>query len=379
MNESNQPGYSTVGMFSIRQEKLSSAMQSAGLNAVVLNPGATLVYLTGLHFHLMERPVVAFFSPNQPVTLVIPELEAAKTTELPFPARVFLYGEEPNTWSDIFRQAMQTVELEGNIGVEPTRLRFLELQLIQSTEPEARYISAEKTIADLRLHKDEAELSLMRKAVEIAQRALQNTLPVVRPGLTEREIAAELTLQLLRAGSDSEIPFSPIVSGGPNSANPHATPTDRPLRVGDLLLFDWGAFFQGYCSDLTRTFAIGEIDPEYKKIAAIVKEANEAGRAAAQPGVPAENVDKAARDVIESAGYGKYFHHRTGHGLGMEGHETPYMRAGNKQLLEPGMTFTVEPGIYLFGRNGVRIEDNVVITEDGSETLSSLPRELITL
>ena len=143
------------------------------------------------------------------------------------------------------------------------------------------------------------------------------------------------------------MPFAPIVSGGPNAANPHAGPSERKLQAGDLLVVDWGAAYDGYISDLTRTFAVGEVDDEYKKIHTIVQAANAAGRAAGKPGVPCANVDKAARDVIENAGYGKYFTHRTGHGIGMEGHEEPYMRGDNMQLLEPGMAFTVEPGIYL--------------------------------
>jgi Xaa-Pro dipeptidase len=143
-----------------------------------------------------------------------------------------------------------------------------------------------------------------------------------------------------------------------------------------MLVVDWGAAYDGYISDLTRTFAVGEVDAEYAKIHKIVQESNAAGRAAARPGVPCANVDKAARAVIEKAGYGKYFTHRTGHGIGMEDHEDPYIRDNNMQLLEAGMAFTVEPGIYLAGRNGVRIEDNIVITEDGVDCLSDMPREM---
>ena len=142
------------------------------------------------------------------------------------------------------------------------------------------------------------------------------------------------------------------------------------------MVVDWGAAADGYISDLTRTFAVGEVDDESKKIHQVVQQANAAGRAAGKPGAACADVDKAARDVIENAGYGVYFTHRTGHGIGMEGHEEPYMRGDNMQLLEPGMAFTVEPGIYLPGRNGVRIEDNVVITETGADVLSDMPREI---
>jgi len=202
-------------------------------------------------------------------------------------------------------------------------------------------------------------------------------LPFIKIGVTEKEIAAELVVQLLRGGSEPEFPFLPIVSAGPNSANPHAGPSERKLQAGDLLVVDWGAAVDGYISDLTRTFAVGAVEAGYRKIHNIVLEANAAGRAAGKPGVPCANVDKAARAVIEKAGYGEYFRHRTGHGLGMEVHEDPYMRGDNMQLLEVGMTYTVEPGIYLAGRNGVRIEDNMVITEKGAESLSDMEREMV--
>lgn len=364
-------------LFSHRQSLLSSALFSRELNALVLNPGPSLTYLTGLHFHLMERPVVAIFTPHAPLILVLPELETAKVEGLSFSAQFFPYGEDPDTWPGVFRQAALAGQIDGRrIGVEPGRLRVLELRYLENAAPAAEFISAQESLEALRIRKDEQEIAAMRKAVEIAQEAIQATRPRIQSGVSERDIAAELTLQLLRAGSDPQLPFAPIVSGGPNSANPHATPTERPLQPGDLLVIDWGACYQGYVSDLTRTFAIGSIAEELVNIARIVEYANAAGRAAARPGIPAESVDKAARDLIENAGYGRYFFHRTGHGLGMEGHEAPYIRAGNRMLLDPGMTFTVEPGIYLTERGGVRIEDDVVITPQGCETLSDLPREL---
>ena len=216
----------------------------------------------------------------------------------------------------------------------------------------------------------------MRQAVVIAQDALKASIPLIKIGMSEKELAAELTIQLLRHGSSPELPFAPIVSSGPNSANPHASPSDRKLRAGDMLVVDWGAAYDGYISDLTRTFAVGQVDAECQKIHKIVQEANAAGRAAGKPGATCAAVDKAARDVIEKSGYGVYFTHRTGHGIGMEGHEDPYMRGDNLQILEPGMCYTVEPGIYLSERNGVRIEDNLVITERGAESMSDMEREI---
>ena len=229
------------------------------------------------------------------------------------------------------------------------------------------------------MQKDAAEVALMRTATGIAQRALLATLPAVRPGVSERAIAAELVQHLLREGSEGELPFQPIVAFGPNSANPHAVPSDYALRPGDLVLFDWGASYQGYFSDLTRMFVVGEAEETLADIAAVTQRANAAARDLAAPGVTAGEVDRAARKVIEDAGYGAYFIHRTGHGLGLEVHEEPYIRADNDRVLAPGMTFTIEPGIYLPGRGGVRIEDDMVITADGAESLSDLPRALIGL
>jgi len=366
----------TTGIYPDRQRRLRISLSNAGFRGVALNPGPTLTYLTGLHFHLMERPVLFIVPVDGDPVLVLPELELAKTTSLSFSAKILPYGEQPSTWPQVFQEAALAAHMADQYGVEPTRMRYLELHILQAAAPTTRFLSAEESLAQLRMFKDPGEVDCMRKAVLIAQQALVSTLPFIRHGITERELAAELTLQLLRHGSDAEMPFTPIVAAGPNSANPHASPTDRQLAPGDLLVIDWGAGYQGYISDLTRTFALGKVEPELERIAALVEAANAAGRAAAMPGQTAGAVDQAAREVIEKGGYGQYFTHRTGHGIGMEGHEPPYIRGDNEQLLKPGMTFTIEPGIYLTGRNGSRIEDDMLITEDGSQSLSDLPRQL---
>lgn len=364
-------------MTQTRLEKLTASLRTSNLDAVILNPGPTLKYFSGLSFHLMERPVVLFVAPGKDPVLVLPELELPKVDLFPYKVQGIAYGENPLEWDGAFRKAVQALDLDGKrIGVEPRSLRLMEFRHVKAGAPEADYPDASDVLAELRLRKDKAEVDAMRKAVKIAQDALEATIPQIKIGMTEREATAELVMQLLKHGSDSELPFAPIVSAGPNSANPHASPTDRKLQAGDLLVVDWGATYDGYISDLTRTFAVGEVDAQFQKIHKIVQESNAAGRAAAKPGVPCADVDKAAREVIEKSGYGKYFTHRTGHGIGMEGHEAPYMRGDNMQILEPGMAFTVEPGIYLTGRNGVRIEDNLVITEDDAESLSDMPREI---
>ena len=363
-------------MINNRFQSLSSAMQDAGLDVLALNPSPSLFHLTGLRFHLFERPIVFFYRPGSSPVLVLPELEATKIDPaLGFD--LFPYGENPETWNAVFSRACNHLSLNGRtIGIEPTHLRVLELRFLESGVTHAQIQSAESALAIVRMHKDKNEIVAMQKAVEIAQTALLNTLPIIKAGATERKVAGELALQLMRAGAEPELPFAAAVAGGPNSANPHATPSDRPLKQGDTLVIDWGASYQGYCSDLTRTFSIGRLEPEFETIGNIVREANLAAQKAIRPGIPAGEIDRAAREIIEGKGYGAQFTHRTGHGLGLEVHEHPYIYAENQQLLEAGMVFTIEPGIYLPGRGGIRIEDNVVVTSRGCDSLSNLPREI---
>ncbi len=363
-----------------RYQLLQTLMQEHHFDVLVFNPGPSLFYLTGLSFHLSERPVVLFISLEHRPVLVLPRLEKEKLGQSRIPLEGVFFEDNPDTWQSAFNRVSVQLNLkEKKVGYEAVRLRALELFLIMKSAPDCALFNAEELIASMRMKKDDEEIEYMQKAVEIAQKGFIATLPFIRPGKTEKEIASELTAQLLRHGSDPEFPFYPIVSGGPNSANPHATPTERPLQTGDLLVIDWGASYRGYVADLTRTFAIGKVDSELQKIAEIVLQANEEGKRVARSGISVGEVDKATRRMIDAAGYGEFFTHRTGHGLGLEGHEPPYLFSENPLLIENGMTFTIEPGIYLPGRGGVRIEDDVVITNKGCHSLSDLPRELVNL
>jgi Xaa-Pro dipeptidase len=364
-------------MFSDRFTKLSNSLEKAGFDGAVVNPGATLTYLTGLSFHLMERPVVLIFVPGKTPVLVLPELEKEKLKSLPFDCMPFFFGDNPVDRVKAFAEAGKVLGLNTKkIAVEPIHLRFLELEYLKGAAPAARFSDGSTIFDNLRICKDGQEVECMRKAVDIAQKAFLKLLPQVQTGKSERELANELTMLLMQCGSDPELPFQVILSGGPNSANPHAVPSDRQLEAGDLVVVDWGASFSGYASDLTRTLVMGAPNEEQVAITKAVKAANASGRAAGRPGIPAGDVDRAARREIDTAGYGPYFTHRTGHGLGMEGHEPPYMFAENTGILQPGMVYTVEPGIYLPGKYGVRIEDDVVVTASGADTLSDLPRDL---
>lgn len=361
-----------------RIEALADQLLQRGLDWVALNPGPSLRYLTGLSFHLMERPVVVLVGSNRRLKVILPELELAKVADMPFEAEIHTFGDDPATWQRIYETALQDISaIPLRVGVEPTQLRFLELDLLRKALPNADFVDGSAALAELRMRKGVEELKAIRQAAIIAQNALLNTLETVKPGQSERQISAELMVQLFRAGSEAELPFAPIVSTGPNTANPHASPTDRVLQEGEMLLIDWGASFGGCFSDITRTFFCGDPNDEMKQIADLVERANAAAQLGGRRGMVAGEVDKLARDIITEGGYGEYFTHRTGHGLGMEAHEAPYIFQGNPLILEPGMVFTIEPGIYLPGKYGVRIEDDMVVEAEGLRSLTDLPRKVM--
>ena len=259
-------------MLPSRISHLIDLIKKAGLEAIALNPGPTLTYLSGLHLGIMERPMLLVITIEGKAALVIPELELLKAKELSFAAEVFPYGDNPATWAKSFRDTSHALNLNGKkIGIEPNHMRVLELRYLEAAAPQAQILSATESLAALRMQKEPGEIEAMRKAVGVAQRAFLATIPAIHAGVSEREIAIELTFNLLRNGLSPELEFTPIVSGGPNSANPHAVPTDRKLSVGDLLVIDWGAVVDGYVADLTRTFAIGKVDPEFTHIAEVVK------------------------------------------------------------------------------------------------------------
>ncbi len=360
-----------------RHQKLRKSLKDHNLDAVVLNPGPDLAYLTGLNFHLMERPVLVIFPAEGSPVVILPELESMKIHQLSFEVRPYTYGENRSQWLGVFKTALAASSLQSSrLGVIPRRLRLLEMTYLEEAAPASKIFPAQAVLASLRMVKDDQEIAKMREAARIAECALQATLSAFKLGVTEKEIASKLVYHLLHQGSDPALPFFPIVAFGPHTADPHAFPTDRPLQRGDLVLIDWGASVDGYFSDITRTFAMGEVDPEFEKIAEFVRLANAAGRSTARKGVLAKAVDQAARETIDRAGYGEMFIHRTGHGLGLEAHEEPYISADDPTGLAPGMTFTIEPGIYLPNRGGIRIEDDVLVTEHGLESFTRFPREL---
>ncbi len=353
-------------------DKVTSLALEQGLDALALMPGPNLFHLTGLSFFISERPVLLLIPVDAEPAVVLPELEAGKAEQAGIQA--FTYTDEEG-YALAFHEACAHLELaEARIGVEALRMRVLEARILQRYAPDVILSPADDLFAELRMVKDESELDAMRRAAEIAEEAFQDWLTFIHVGMSEQEAAGKLTAALFAFGAE-RLAFDPIVCGGPNGALPHAVPGARHFRSGDWVVVDWGAVVSGYHSDLTRMVVFGEPRGELLKVHDLVLRANKAGRAAVAPGVQAQSVDNAARVVIDDGGYGVQFMHRTGHGLGLEAHEAPSIVSGNTLLLSPGMTFTVEPGVYLAGVGGVRIEDDIVVTSHGAETLTSLSRE----
>jgi Xaa-Pro dipeptidase len=357
--------------------RLLSLMHEMKIQAVSLNAGTCLKYLTGLDFHLSERPVILLLTGTGKPALFFPEFEREKAGSSIIDLELYPYNEDPASWVDSLQLAAQSLELHNVlIAVPPESMRFLELDLLRQAIGHQNFISSAALLKELLVYKDEAEVQQIIKAVAIAERAIEALITEPLAGKSERTIANQLVIKLLEFGSAPELPFNPIVASGPNSANPHAVPCDRLIQEGDTVIIDWGASVGGYISDITRTFQIGPLDQKFQQIAEIVLQANLAGRIHVQSGIQANSIDSAARKVIIDAGYGSYFTHRTGHGIGMLAHEEPYISDSSSTVLSPGMVFTIEPGIYIPGVGGVRIEDNILVTPEGSSTLTNLPREL---
>ncbi|HAF62773.1 MAG TPA: aminopeptidase P family protein [Anaerolineaceae bacterium] len=361
-----------------RIETLQTKMIEKGLPLIAVPAGPDLSYFTGLDFHISERPAVLLIAAISKPAFIYPDFETTKVKACRIPIEPFPYSEERESWVQVFAQALQSLpENIQKVGVNSTQMRYLEMDLLHQANSELHFVASDALFQSLRTRKDSSEVESIRKAIQIAEEAFRETLKIIQPGRTEKEIAGELVVNLLRLGSDPELPFSPIVAAGPNSANPHAVPSDRKLEQGDLVVIDWGARSNHYISDITRTLSIGQPDEKFSNMAQITKAANEKARQTAKAGIPCNQVDEAARAVISEAGMGEYFTHRTGHGIGMEAHEAPYIASDYPHELEVGNTFTIEPGIYLPDEGGVRIEDNILITTVGAETLTTLSRELI--
>lgn len=262
------------------------------------------------------------------------------------------------------------------LGFEADSLTYDVYARIATALAGIEFIPTDGIVAAVRLCKDQKEIDCIRQAAWIADQAFARIIGIIQPGVTEMEIARELDY-LMKKGGASDTSFQTIIASGANSSLPHAIPSLRQIQRGDLITMDFGAVFQGYCSDITRTVVVGEASPRQREIYDLVLRAQAAGLAAVKAGIRARDVDQAARQVIEAAGFGDYFGHSLGHGVGLEIHELPTLSGKCDQVLAAGMVATVEPGIYLPEWGGVRIEDTVAVTADGCEILTKTPKDLL--
>ncbi len=352
-----------------RLERARAELGSRGVDALLVSLGSDLPYLTGYSAMPLERLTMAVIRTRGEAVLVVPELEAPRVDPT-----TGVFGVRP--WGETEDPIAIVASLVGGaktlmIGDQTWSVFLLALQ---AALPEACFTSARPVTEALRLVKEPAEIDLLRKAGASADTVAGLLARETFSGNTELEMSR--TVGALLESNGTDVAGFAIVASGPNGASPHHEPGDRIVGAGDAIVVDFGGRVGGYCSDTTRMFHVGEPSAKYREVHEVVLAAQRAGIAAVRPGATAASVDSAARAVIEAAGYGHHFIHRTGHGIGLDGHEDPYIVAGNERLLEPGMAFSIEPGIYLPGEFGVRIEDIVVCTEEGADRINRSPRQV---
>ena len=356
--------------YGARRARARDRMRQQGIAALLVSPGSDLAYLCGHRIHTSER-LTCLAIGAQADALVVPELEAPR-------ARNAAPGVEIRTWGetdDPVALVAGLIGTDGSVAVDDRMWASFVLRL-QATLAGRRFVSAAPVTASLRIVKDADEVERLRAASASGDRAYARVRELAFAGSRERDISSQVG-EALRAEGHDEAGFA-IVASGPNGASPHHDSGDRVIEKGDAVVLDFGGTLAWYASDITRTVHVGpDIDAEERRVHDVVLRAQMAGYDAAREGATAESVDAAARKTIDEAGYGKYFIHRLGHGIGLDGHETPYLVRGNTQRLDPGMAFSIEPGIYLPGRFGVRIEDIAVLGADGrAEPLNNADRSL---
>ncbi len=356
------------------QDRLARAAKeaaAANLDALVITPSPDLLYLVGYDAPLLERLTALIVGSNDSPLMIVPELERPRAAASPacklLDIEIWRDGEDPF-------EAVAGLLPDGQRFGATDRMWAMHLLALQRALPDSTFVLASRVMTRLRVRKDEREIELLGRAGRSADGTFDRIIREGLEGRPEKEVSRRLSELLVETGCESAA-FA-IVGSGPNGASPHHEAQDRTIETGDAVVLDFGGRVGGYCSDMTRTVSVGEPSGETTEIHEVVRQAQEAAFQTAKPGVPAQEIDRAARRVISDAGYADRFIHRTGHGIGLEEHEHPYIVEGNSEPLEPGMCFSIEPGIYLEGRFGVRIEDIVAVTEGGAMRLNHAPREL---
>jgi Xaa-Pro aminopeptidase len=351
--------------------RAAQQMAARELDALVVSPSPDLAYLTGYDPMVLPRPTLLVLRPDRDPVMLVPELERALASASPVGQHLELVSWRDG--SDPYEAAASLLAGATRIAVAD-RLWATHLLGLQRELPGAAFSPTSPVIGHLRAVKDEEELGALRRASRAADETFRQVVALPFQGRTEEDVAHDLADLLVRNGH-ARAEFT-IVASGPNAASPHHEPGGRTILPHDVVVMDFGGELAGYFSDTTRTVVVAEPPEGFEQAYAAVHEAQEDAVDAVRPGIEAQEIDRAARTIIDAAGYGEQFIHRTGHGIGLELHEPPYMVEGDRTVLESGMTFSVEPGIYLEGRFGIRIEDIVAVTADGVERLNRSTREL---
>ena len=362
----------TTADYAARMSRVITDARDAGLDGVLVTPGPDLVWLTGYRpTAITERLTMLVLTSDHEPTLLVPKLErpdAEAAEGTPATSVVdWSDGEDP------YAVAGPMMRPEGSYGISDNAWA-MHLLGLQTLLPASRYVSTTTSLPMLRAVKDDNELARLTAAGAAADATYAEILTVRFAGRRETEVAGDLA-DLLRGFGHEQVDFT-VVGSGPNGANPHHEAGDRVIEEGDAVVLDFGGLMFGYGSDTSRTVCVGEPTAQVREVHEVVRLAQQAGVEAVRPGVACQEIDRAARQVITDAGYGEQFIHRTGHGIGVTTHEPPYMIEGEELPLVPGMCFSVEPGVYLPGRFGVRIEDIVAVTEHGSRRLNNTARDL---
>lgn len=354
---------------------LRAIARSLDVDAVALVPGPNFTRILGKAFMSHERPFVLIVPAAGTPAAIVPNLELGSWALVGFEGNVFDWRDQSG-YQSAFDALAATMPL-NSLAVEGQVMRVFVHHAFQAANPGLRLIDAEREISGLRLCKTEAEIAGLEEAIRISETALQELLAGLAPGQTEVEIERRLTALLFHHGAQ-DLSFHPIVAAGDNSARPHAKArADYGLRPGDPLLLDFGARAQHMAADITRTVFIGHATAEAEQVYAAVLAANQAGHQITRPGVTAHQIDDAVTSVLEASPFADRIRTKTGHGLGRDVHEAPYIMRGNHEILEPGMVFTNEPGLYQIDNLGVRIEDDILVTETGCRSLTTFPRDLM--
>ncbi|PYZ93752.1 peptidase M24 family protein [Salipaludibacillus keqinensis] len=349
-------------------------LQKENTDVLMVQTRANVLYLSGFDTDPHERLVAVIVFKGHDPLLICPNMEVNQVKEVFHQGDVIGYSDSENPWqklNDYFttnQLSLKKVALEKSLSWE-------RLQAWQTINQDIAFTEADPILNELRIIKDEAEIDILREAAQLADKGIQAGISALKEGVTEMEVLATIEYSLKKIGI-REMSFSTMVLFGEKAGDPHGNPGSRKLKKGDGVLFDLGVVWKGYCSDITRTVFFDHVKDKDAEIYETVLEAQKKSLASCQPGEPISSLDVIARKHITDAGFGSYFPHRIGHGLGIEVHEFPSLNDQNATLLKKGMTFTIEPGIYVPNQTGVRIEDDVLITETGYETLTQFTKEL---